>query len=397
MKRIGLTKALLAIAALLGGLLILMAAGVLVDGWRSFGHGPDEVRRARMTRSPQWRDGHFRNPQPIVNNLGKTLEGLFHGSPDGSPRAPLSVEMIPPARFLTAPATGLRITWMGHSTVLIEIDGHRVLTDPNWSERASPLTWMGPRRWYPPVMPLAELPALDAVLISHDHYDHLDRATVVALNQRAVKFIVPLGVGAHLAYWGVPEARIVELDWWQSADLGGLQVICAPARHASGRFLRQDSTLWGSFAFIGPQHRAFFSGDTGLFPGLKEIGARLGPFDVTMFEIGQYDAGWPDWHLGPEQAVTAHGWVRGRVLVPIHWGLLQLAYHSWTEPIERLLAAADPAGATTLAPRPGQSVEPLAPPPRARWWPSLPWRTADQAPIVSGQASSPGPWSVTPP
>jgi L-ascorbate metabolism protein UlaG (beta-lactamase superfamily) len=160
--------------------------------------------------------------------------------------------------------------------------------------------------------------------------------------------------------------------------------VCTPARHASGRtLLDRDGTLWAGYALVGSTRRAYYSGDTGLFPALDEIGAKLGPFDVTMIEVGQYNRAWPDWHIGPEQAVRAHGMLRGRVMLPIHWGLLTLAMHGWTEPIERAFAAGKLAGATLVTPRPGQSIEPEALPPPERWWPPLPWKTAAEDPIVS--------------
>jgi L-ascorbate metabolism protein UlaG (beta-lactamase superfamily) len=290
-------------------------------------------------------------------------------------------------RFATPPPSGLRVTWFGHSSLLLEIDGHRFLMDPMWSERVGPVGWAGPKRWYPPPIALADLPAVDAVIISHDHYDHLDYGTVKALTATGVRFIVPLGVGAHLARWGVAEDKITELDWWQGLSLGDLRVTATPARHASGRTLifDNDATLWAGYALVGPKHRVYFSGDTGLFPGLKEIGARLGPFDLTMIEVGQYDAAWPDWHSGPEQAVRAHQMVGGRVMLPIHWGLFALASHGWTEPIERTLVAAQKSGVVVMTPKPGESVDPTAPPAVNRWWPSLPWKTAEQAPIVADQ------------
>jgi L-ascorbate metabolism protein UlaG (beta-lactamase superfamily) len=168
--------------------------------------------------------------------------------------------------------------------------------------------------------------------------------------------------------------------------VGGLDIVCTPSRHASGRTLiDKDKTLWASWALIGPQHRVYFSGDTGLFPAMKDIGERLGPFDVTMIEVGQYDRAWPDWHIGPEQAVRAHQLLRGRVLLPVHWGLFGLAYHGWTEPVERVLAAAGRMGETVIMPKPGQGIEPGAPPAFERWWPDVPWKTAEQAPIVSSQ------------
>jgi L-ascorbate metabolism protein UlaG (beta-lactamase superfamily) len=212
----------------------------------------------------------------------------------------------------------------------------------------------------------------------------LDHATIVALGATKAKFVVPLGIGAHLEYWGIPAERIVELDWWEKAKFGALEIVSTPARHASGRHLfDQGATLWSSYAFVGERHRVWFSGDTGLFPAMKEIGERYGPFDLTMIETGQYNQAWPDWHIGPEQAIKAHALLRGKALLPIHWGLFTLAYHGWTEPGERALAAAEAQSATILLPKPGQSIEPEAPPATARWWPNLPWIKGSEDPIVS--------------
>lgn len=371
-------------AAVLAGLALLFSIVVLVDGWVAFGRSAEGPRRARMERSPQWSDGSFENPEPLWNDRTGMLTGSMSGSTERAPSAPLPVVRGGAERFATPPPSGLRITWLGHSTLLVEIDGHRVLTDPVWGERTSPVDWMGPSRWYPPPIALEALPSLDAVLISHDHYDHLDYPTIERMKDWDTVFVVPLGVGAHLAYWGVPEERIVELDWWERTTRGDLEIVCTPSRHASGRVLvDKDATLWAGYALLGPTHRAYFSGDTGLFPALRDIGERLGPFDVTMIEAGAYGQAWPDWHLGPEQTVLAHQLVRGRVLVPVHWGLFDLAFHAWTEPVERVLVAAREAGAPVLVPRPGESVEPGVPRRVERWWPEVPWRTAAQDPIVA--------------
>jgi L-ascorbate metabolism protein UlaG (beta-lactamase superfamily) len=369
----------LAVAA---ALFVLLA---LAQGWRSFGQGAEGARLLRMQRSPQWHDGHFVNPQPLVNDWVDMLSGLLAASPHVRPSLPLPVDTHASDRLRSPPASGLRVTWLGHASLLLEIDGHRVLTDPTWSERASPLSWAGPTRWYAPPVPLAALPPIDAVVISHDHYDHLDHATIVALRSRVKLFVVPLGVGAHLAYWGVPEAQIRELDWWERTRVGTLDIVCTPARHASGRTLfDKDATLWASYALLGPTHRAFFSGDTGLFPALRDIGERFGPFDVTLIETGQYHRAWPDWHIGPEQAVTAHTMLRGKLMIPIHWTLFSLAYHGWTEPAERTVVAARRAGVALVVARPGESIEPASPPALVEWWPELPWQTAEEHPIVSG-------------
>jgi len=357
---------------------------VVVQGWTAFGKAPAGERLSRMQRSTQWRDGVFHNPQPLWNDTLGMFTEWPSASEHGSPAAPLPVAQVDPELFATPPASGLRVTWLGHSTLLIEIEGRRFLADPVWGERVSPLSWIGPKRWYPPPLALEDLPAVDAVIISHDHYDHLDRPTIVALSDRDTIFIAPLGVGAHLANWGVPNERIVELDWWDSHSFGDLQIVAAPARHASGRqAFDQNRTLWAGYAFIGPKRRAFYTGDTGLFPAMKEIGERLGPFDLTMIEVGAYGQAWPDWHLGPEQAVRAQQMLRGKVMLPVHWGLFNVALHGWTEPVERLLVAAESAQAHVVVPKPGQSFEPAEPPTVDRWWPDLPWRAAEDYPIVA--------------
>ncbi len=293
------------------------------------------------------------------------------------------------APFTSQPLSGdtLRVTWMGHASVLVELDGARVLTDPVWSARCSPVSFVGPRRFAPPPVPLAALPPLDAVLISHDHYDHLDRATVTSLArlQPRALFLVPLGVGAHLRRWGVPAERIRELGWHQSVRLARapLELIALPARHFSGRGLQGNGTLFASWALIGPRHRVYFGGDTGAFEGHAAIGAAHGPFDATLLPIGAYDESWPDVHLDPEQAVAAHAALRGRFLLPIHWGTFRLALHAWYEPAERLLDAGHAAGIAFAVPRPGETVSPETPGANARWWatPSTAPADVDPAPV----------------
>jgi len=393
--RVGLSRIVRRSGRWVLAIIASVALSAIISGWRAFGHRADGERRARMERSPAFHDGSFVNPEPLHNDAWLTIKGMFTASPDRAPKGDVPVVATDPSRIAEPPKTGLRVTWLGHSSLLVDIDGARILTDPVWSGRVSPIGWVGPERWYEPTVALGALPKLDAVVVSHDHYDHLDYPTIVALNalidaaRWGTKFVVPLGVGAHLVYWGVPETRIVEVDWWDRTKVGSLEIVCVPARHASGRTLfDKDATLWAGYAFLGAKHRAYFSGDTGLFPAMRDIGARLGPFDVTMIEVGEYDAAWPDWHIGPEQAVDAHRLVRGRVFLPIHWALLNLAYHGWTEPIERAAAASDRSAVTLVTPRPGESIElDAAAPARARWWPDVPWKTAEQDPIVSSQVA----------
>ena len=273
----------------------------------------------------------------------------------------------PTDRVSSAP---LSVSWLGHATALLEIDGYRLLTDPVWSERVSPSQAVGPQRLHPPPLALEALPALDAVVISHDHYDHLDMDTVRALarSQRAV-FVTALGVGAHLRAWGIPASRVVELDWGSAHTIDDLTLTCTPARHFSGRFLSRNNTLWSSWVVAGPTHRAYFGGDSGYTGSFAEIGSTHGPFDLTLLPIGAYNRSWPDIHMNPEEAVRAHLDLNARgVLVPIHWGTFRLAPHPWAEPAERLVQAAEAAGVRIAVPRPGGRVTASAPATVEPWW-----------------------------
>jgi L-ascorbate metabolism protein UlaG (beta-lactamase superfamily) len=372
---------LLAIGTTLFGGFILFACVLIYDGWIAFGHSPSVQKLQKAAVNSTFHEGQFQNPESLYNDYASMLVNSLSPGKYPEPVGPVTTQAGPD--FTVKPKSGLRVTWLGHSTVIIEMDGYTILTDPVWGSRSSPFSWLGPKRWYAPPISLADLPKIDAVLISHDHYDHLDYPSILALKQRGMQFIVPLGVGAHLRYWGVSDEHIRELDWWQSVKIGELELVCTPARHASGRqVFDQDRTLWAGYALLGPKHRVFFSGDTGLFTGMKEIGRRLGPFDVTMIEVGAYDEAWPDWHIGPEQAVLAHQWVRGQALLPIHWGLFDLALHNWTEPMERSLAAAKKSNVSILTPRPGQAIEPKLDKTDI-WWPKIPWETAVEHPIIS--------------
>lgn len=349
-------------------------------------------RLARAQASPQWQFRHFDNRLARVDGpiLRALVAFLFEGSAYRTPDHAIPAAHRTRADYQTAPASGLRVTWLGHSTLFVEIDGTQLLIDPVWGERASPMTFAGPKRFFAPPLPLPDLPSIDAVVISHDHYDHLDLPTVKALAERGVRWLVPLGVGAHLAAWGIPERLITELDWWEEVTVGGVTVAATPARHFSGRgLLDANHTLWAGWAFLGPLHRVFYSGDTALHDEFAEIGRRLGPFDLTMIEVGAYDPLWADVHLGPEQAVLAHQLVRGALMLPVHWGMFDLALHGWTEPIERVLACAQTAGVQVTTPRPGDMIEPAYAGVATRWWPVVPWESAAQTPIRSSGLRAP--------
>jgi L-ascorbate metabolism protein UlaG (beta-lactamase superfamily) len=268
-----------------------------------------------------------------------------------------------------AQAAELAATWLGHSTVLLEVEGRRVLVDPVWGERVSPSPLFGPTRLHAPPLPLAELPPVDAVLISHDHYDHLDLPAVRALLRRTTApFVVPLGVGEHLRGWGVPEERVVELDWDGAASVAGLTLVCTEARHFSGRWFGRDNTLWSSWVVRGERRAVFFGGDTGYTPAFAGVGERWGPFDLVVLPIGAYDPAWPAVHLTPEETVQVHADLGGGLLLPVHWATYNLAFHPWADPVRRLVAATGPAGVPVVVPRPGGRVDVLDPPGVEDWW-----------------------------
>ena len=286
------------------------------------------------------------------------------------PARPLG-PFLPDPAALAAPSETVALTWLGHSTVLLELNGRRFLTDPVWAERASPSPYAGPKRFFPPPLALHQLPHLDGILISHDHYDHLDAHAIRHLAGLNVPFFCPLGVGGILRAWAGPRARVTELDWWQEQEVApGFRLACTPARHFSGRsLLDRDRTLWCSWALLGPRQRVFFGGDSGPFDaGFTAIGQAYGPFEATLLEIGAYDDEWADIHMGPEAALAAHAQLRGRQLLPLHWGTFNLAYHAWTEPVERLLTGAAAAGVPLLLPRPGQRVPADGNALNSGWW-----------------------------
>jgi L-ascorbate metabolism protein UlaG (beta-lactamase superfamily) len=338
----------------------------------ALGAQPSDIH-AVAERSPHFHDGVFVNLEPASFNIDaeeqrNILWELIGSRGVSRPGAAIPLA-TPEAHAFEAPAGQIAVSWLGHSTALLEIDGYRVLTDPVWSERCSPSDVIGPGRMHAPPVSLEALPALDAIVVSHDHYDHLDIDTILALaRSQWAPFVVPLGVGAHLRDWGIPDERIIELDWNEQTNIDELTLICTPARHFSGRFLNRNATLWASWAIIGPSHRAYFGGDTGYTKSFAEIGSEHGPFDVTLMPVGAYNKTWPDIHMNPEEAVQAHLDVNGRLLVPIHWCTFRLAPHPWAEPIERLLAAADEHHIQVAVPKPGERVDPTATTEFAPWW-----------------------------
>src|SRR5579863_8969823 len=370
---------------------------------RSLGQKPAGARLERIKASPRWLGDRFRNVHPIPPGLRDpnaampSLSDFLCGGERRVPRGPLP-SINPLESWRKTPSSGLRATWLGHSTVLIEIDGLRVLTDPVWGPRASPSSLAGPKRFQPVPVSLREMPPVDVVVISHDHYDHLDYPTIRALAKTKVPFVTSLGVGAHLEYWGVQPERITELDWWESYTVPytGVELTAAPSQHFSGRGLKdRNATLWSSLAIRSGKHSVFFSGDTGLTTEYQSIRERLGPFDVVMLEIGAFYPAWGDIHLGPDNALKAHAMLGG-VFMPVHWGTFSLAMHAWDQPPERLLELAPQSGAQLLMPLLGQPVEPAHAETVKPWWRAVDGDTVKPASGEEGEVtlSTSVPWPL---
>ncbi|MDH6113501.1 L-ascorbate metabolism protein UlaG (beta-lactamase superfamily) [Kitasatospora sp. MAP12-15] len=365
--------------------LTALAAGAGAATWAlrdvpaAFGRRPDAERDARIRTSPQYADGTFHNaPSQLARaSVGmpsvdrSTVRRMLFEREGRTPVRPVPTVRSGDDPRRPAPQ-GVEITWYGHASALVEIEGARVLLDPMWSDRCSPSAHLGPKRLHPVPVELEELPPVDVVLISHDHYDHLDMDTVRRLvRSQSAPFAVPLGIGGHLRRWGVPEHRIIELDWSETCTLGDLTVTLTSAHHFSGRALTRNTTLWGSWVIAGPTRKVFYTGDSGYFEGYAAIGAEHGPFDASLVQIGAYDEAWADIHMTPEDAVLAHRDLGGGLLVPVHWCTFNLGLHPWAEPVERLLAEAKAQGVAVAVPRPGERVDVANPPELEGWWEGL--------------------------
>jgi L-ascorbate metabolism protein UlaG (beta-lactamase superfamily) len=365
-----LVKALKILAATAVVLAIIVYA---VFQLPQFGGRFEGERLVRMKQSPQFIDGRFENvpPQDTDESLIK-LYRLYRQGQIREPRFAVPVVPLEPSELTKPASRGLEAIWFGHASALVEIGGVRIMTDPVLSDVVSPLPPIGPGRLHPPPLALAHLSGIDAVVISHDHYDHLDLKTVQHLAKQGTHFFVPLGIGAHLERWKVPSQQIHEMDWWQSAEIKGVRIDCTPSRHYSGRKRMNNSTLWSSWVIRGGGHSVFFSGDTGYSPHFKEIRRRLGPMTLTLIKVGAYGETWLDIHMDPESAIQAHADLDGGVLLPIHWATFDLSYHAWEEPIVRARAAALAKGIDLITPQIGERFVLGSPGPHVRWWEGRP-------------------------
>ncbi|QJD85437.1 MBL fold metallo-hydrolase [Cohnella herbarum] len=356
---------------------IVVIVYLVVKYYPALGGRVSKESKRRIDGSPNRSRGIFVNQIPTSMNMNagsmaKVLIEMVRGNPKGKPQSPIQAVPLTPQQLQSdADAHRAKVTWFGHSAILLQLDGKTLFIDPMLGKSPSPFTLFGGRR-YSNKLPIEveELPAIDAVILSHDHYDHLDYGTIRKLMHKVNRFFVPLGVAAHLERWGVEPGRITEHDWWEEIEFEGLKLATAPARHFSGRSIGdRNSTLWCSWIIEGAKDKIFFSGDSGYGPHFKEIGDKYGPFDLTLMECGQYDERWSAIHMLPEETVQAHIDVKGKVMIPIHWGAFTLALHDWTDPVERAARAARERNAVLATPRIGEIVRVGSPVvPSLAWW-----------------------------
>lgn len=338
---------------------MVIAMSYITD-FESLGSAPSGARLERIRQSSNYDGNQFINSELTKRLGGGGIWSVMNAylSPRKRPRPELPLPIIRPTLSRTDSVAGVKIIWLGHSTVYAEIDGLTILIDPIFDVEVRTLIGHS-LRFHPPPIARDNLPQIDAVIISHDHHDHLEKSTVETLAPTGTIFFVPLGVGTYLERWNVPDSQIVELDWWQSVTIMSVEIICTPARHGSGRtILDSDETLWASWVVKGPNQSLFYGGDTGYGAQFKEIGQLYGPFDLSLLPIGAYGENWPDIHLTPEEAVRAQIALRGKLLLPVHWGTFDVALHPWDEPIERLVKVAEEKQIRIITPRPGEIVYP---------------------------------------
>ncbi|MET0333550.1 MAG: MBL fold metallo-hydrolase [Rhizobacter sp.] len=327
--------------------------------------------------SPQFKGCLFENPPnpqtPPGASTWKIWSRFFFGSKEGT----VPVDAIPVRPITTAQLEALdpnanHIVRLGHSSHLLKLQGKFWLIDPVFGERVSPFSFAGPKRFHAPPLTLQQLPPIEGLILSHDHYDHLDVPTIEYLAQHVQKYFVPLGIKARLVDMGVPAERVQEFDWWQATTHAGVQLTATPAQHFSGRTLSdRNRTLWASWALQSGTQRIYYSGDSGYFSGFKQIGDRFGGFDLALIENGAYDTYWPAVHMQPEESIQAVQDLRAKVLFSVHNSTFDLAFHTWHDPLDRLADLAAAKGLELATPEIGEVMTIGQPRVNKRWWVGL--------------------------
>ena len=339
----------------------------------SFGRLPAGKRLERIQHSPNFKEGSFQNfsDTPMLAGTGSMLkvvkEIYFRKHPDIKPRHTLPFVK---KSFAVVPEISPAITWFRHSSYLLQCNGTNILVDPVFSERASPVSYIGSKAFDGSnAFGIDDLPVIDMVLITQDHYDHLDYHVIRKLRNRVPIFIVPLGVGSHLEYWGVNSGKIKELDWWQElAVSSGIHLVATPARHFSGRSFKRNKTLWTSYVLTAGNYKLFLGGDSGYDTHFSEIGTKYGPFHLAILESGQYNKMWPNIHMFPEETIQAALDLNANALLPVHWAKFALSVHPWYEPAERAVLRAKEVNLPIITPLIGERIILKTPVTIKHWW-----------------------------
>ncbi len=338
--------------------IMLLAAYFFMRFYPAFGGKASSGSIDRFMKSPNYKEGKFMNLEetPIMAedaSMFKTIMAFMKGPENGKPLI-IETRVFDKDEFMKGGATETKHTWFGHSTVLLKINGKTIITDPVFSDHASPFSFTNKSFKYSNNYIVDDLPYIDIVLISHDHYDHLDMNTIKQMDKNVGRYLVPLGVESHLTRWGIAPEKITIADWWDEFEIKGISLAATPARHFSGRAFSRSKTLWCSWVVRTESVSLYFGADSGYGKHFKMIGEKYGPFDFCMIECGQYNKNWPNIHAMPEQSVQASIDLNARQMIAIHWAKFQLALHAWTEPIERARAAASAKGVRLSEPQIGE-------------------------------------------
>ena len=340
--------------------LIIIVVALFLNLSPQFGKDATKEQKLEYAKSGYFKEGKFVNQSLTVMDLNywDLIKKMFEDAPNRKPKGNIHVEKIDSLTIEKHIDSITQLTWFGHSAFLLEMDGKKILIDPMFGDSPSPHPLLGPKR-YSKELPIEieKLPFIDAIIFSHDHYDHLDYGSVQKLKGKVGEYYVPLGVGNHLVEWGVEKEKIHELKWWDTINLDGIELVCCPARHFSGRgMFNRASTLWCSWVIKGKKDNIYFSGDSGYDAHFKKIGEKYGPFDISLMECGQYNKDWILFHMMPEETAQAAIDLNSKLLLPIHWGAFTLAFHDWTDPIERVTKRAKELNMPITTPKIGEPV-----------------------------------------
>ena len=343
---------------------LLIIIGVLfINLSPQFGGVASKQQQELFSKSKHYKDGKFLNNGGVKMEMSlkdsfKAMWILFKSNSKAEPNKNIAVQKIDSITIANYNSK-TRFIWFGHSTFLLQIKGKNLLIDPMFGNVPAPNPLLGNKRFSNKLpIEIEKLPSIDAVLITHDHYDHLDYESIQKLKDKVNIFYTPLGIGIHLLKWGVEKERIIELDWWQEIKYDELTIRCTPAQHFSGRGISdREKTLWCSWIIQSDDENLFFSGDSGYASHFKEIGDQYGPFDFAFMECGQYNNLWPLVHMLPEETVQAGLDIKAKRIMPIHWGAFKLASHSWTDPVERISKKAKELNVDLVIPKIGEIIE----------------------------------------